>query len=518
MHSAAPLEIVDFQRIYDHSLNTLPDTQQKAYILAYLANLHACKVVVEPNYFDRDYLSEFSAFYSLSARGYPNICKRLHFFSCDDLDRDLLSRAASSDEGAINYLNENYLGFTVIRPLPATPFGRTVLKWFTDDNNEFPRITAPSRIYESHIAGISLKVRGLAWQQQDSGVAACATVGIWTMLHSSAFDDVHAIPTTAAITKAAHKSIAYGQRMFPSSGLTQEQLLAAIQAHGFAPVLLTGDLNNGYFSSRRLGATCSSFLRSGYPVLIIGQHNSENTTMGHAVCAVGFREPEQQPIVPDEVDLFDSATDIVYIHDDNIGPNVRFRVSTKNDINGREGACFSHEAPEYLAEEHRDVVSYPDFFPTSIIVAVHEDLRISPDNLHLAGQQLTHQICQVLNQVLEDNGLPRTGLLFTTRFFKLADYFSQETRIILGHTPDLLAEVRLSLAESVPPMSLHIGVVRVALPDSSVLMDILYDTTDTDRNRPVYAHVIYDSNVEAMLAPIEPATRLQVLGIPVKAY
>ena len=31
----------------------------------------------------------------------------------------------------------------------------------------------------------------LAWQQQDRGVSACATIAIWTMLHSSAFHERH---------------------------------------------------------------------------------------------------------------------------------------------------------------------------------------------------------------------------------------------------------------------------------------------------------------------------------------
>ena len=44
-------------------------------------------------------------------------------------------------------------------------------------------------------------------------------------------------------------------------------------------------------------------------------------------------------------------------------------------------------------------------------------------------------------------------------------------------------------------MSLHIGVIRFALSNSTPLMDLIYDTTDTDRNCPVFAHVVYDKTV-----------------------
>ena len=64
--------------------------------------------------------------------------------------------------------------------------GRTVLKWFPDKSAETtPRVLSSSRKYFVHIAGVELHVEGLAWQQQDTGVAACATISLWSMLHSS---------------------------------------------------------------------------------------------------------------------------------------------------------------------------------------------------------------------------------------------------------------------------------------------------------------------------------------------
>src|SRR5690606_20144166 len=97
-------------------------------------------------------------------------------------------------------------GFVVIRPIPNTPLGRTVLRIYPDKTPSTPRITNPSRQYECHVAGLTLKIEGLAWQQQDQGVGGCATVALWSMLHSQAFDDRHVVPTTAEVTQIAHRS------------------------------------------------------------------------------------------------------------------------------------------------------------------------------------------------------------------------------------------------------------------------------------------------------------------------
>jgi hypothetical protein len=59
-------------------LAQLGDGAQLRYLTHYLLDLSAAWVVSEPYYFDRDYLAEYAAFYSVSARPFPNVCRRLH--------------------------------------------------------------------------------------------------------------------------------------------------------------------------------------------------------------------------------------------------------------------------------------------------------------------------------------------------------------------------------------------------------------------------------------------------------
>jgi hypothetical protein len=189
-------------------------SRQVKYLRCYLHDLGACATVLEPNYFDHDYLSEFEAFYATSAAGYPNICRRVHYFN-ESVTRTLFERAVGGHPEAQKLLERSYLGHIVLRPIAGAPIGRTVLRVYADDAGlaaGMPRVMEPAREYEAHVAGLTLKVSGLAWQQQDSAVGACATVALWSMLHSSALDDRHAISTTARITAMAHGAAPTGHR------------------------------------------------------------------------------------------------------------------------------------------------------------------------------------------------------------------------------------------------------------------------------------------------------------------
>src|ERR1700759_479007 len=139
---------------------------QAQYLRCYLHDLGASSVVIEPNYFDRDYLSEFATFYATSSAGYSNICQRVHYFSID-VDPILFRAAVSEDAVALQKLQDAYLGHIVLRPIPGARLGRTVLRVYPDDKGEVsgtPRIMSPRRWYEAHVAGITLRVAGLAWQ------------------------------------------------------------------------------------------------------------------------------------------------------------------------------------------------------------------------------------------------------------------------------------------------------------------------------------------------------------------
>lgn len=519
MHQGKEVLVYDFcTQQYFKKSDTSP---QSSYLWGYLQGLSVEVVIEEPNYFDRDYLAEFSAFYSLSARGYPNICKRLHFFSSKKVTKELFIAALGGDPDATEHIQDTYLGFSVIRPIEKAPLARTVLAWFPDKDTLSSRVINPARIYTSTLAGLELTVEGLAWQQQDQAVSACATIGLWTMLHSSAFDSFHSIPTTVEITQAAHAKSSYGTRAFPSKGLRLEQILEAIKEQRLAPSISQGDiqLGNGSFgfTKSRFASSCAAFIRSGYPVLIAGSYLNGASEDKHVICATGFRESSNYSVAEGEYCIMDECIEIIYAHDDNIGPNVRWEISV-----GPEGAAIiKTSTPAYVPPESQPEIPTLTFRPEALIVALHEEVRISADEFFIGGIELTHSVCEVLNQSYNSAGVtPLPSLLFSTRFLQLKNYISTEISRVFHSDAALLANVRLALIEKAPPMSLHVGIVRIAAADAdaTLFMDVIYDTSDSDRNKPVFAHIVYDSGLDNLLNRITPDIREAILGVSIQGY
>ncbi len=490
MHSPRPLEVSPFGA--DDELSKLGASDQALYVRRYLEDLGAATIVTEPYYFDRDYLAELAAFYSLSAHGYPNICRRLHFFS-SAFERGELARAIANDAASVARLRAAYLGFVVVRPIPASPLGRTVLAWYSDSEAATaPRIMTPSRDYDSHLAGLKLTVQGLAWQQQDSAVGTCATVALWSMLHSSAIAGYHALPTTAQVTRAAHRTAGWGRRVFPNAGLDIEQLCEAIKEFDLSPVVVPGDIARPgqavRFSRERFAASCSAMIRSGFPVLLLG----ELAGTAHATCAVGFRSSKPPVAARGKVVHHDAHVPFIYIHDDNLGPSVRFAIAADADgVASLRPAAPPRVAPTQTMDptEH-----YPAFVPSHLVVAVPEDLRTSPDALHVAGLDIATKVSAVFQAV--EGSLP--GLSMTTRFSPLRDYLGRELEQVLATTPAILGRARLALLERVPPMSRHVGIVRVG-GDADLQFDVLFDTTDSDAHLPLFAYVVYGREVLTIL-------------------
>lgn len=524
MRRGEPLAIVAFGAAGDPlvELDLRRDIAQAKYLRCYLHDLGARSVVIEPHYFDRDYLAEFVAFYATSTAGYPNVCRRMHVFSTE-VTREVLVAATGGDPTACAALQHSYLGHIVLRPLPDAPIGRTVLRLYPDHQGlaaGTPRIMSPARSYDAHVAGLTWRVQGLAWQQQDSAVGACATIAIWSMLHASAFDDHHAIPTTAEITVAAQRGLPTGSRVFPAAdGLSIEQMLEVIKHQGLAPVVIDADDKDG-FSSDRFCTLVGAFLRSGYPVLVNG-FVDEQDRAGHAVCLVGFRSPPLPSVPNGCVQHADSNIEFVYVHDDNIGPNVRTRVA-RREIEGREVAYLEVEAPTPTHGElptTDPTVGRAAFVPTEIIVAVHPELRTAPSELRRVATRSTGWLAQALDlETAEQHKFGNTGLILSSRFIPWVDYVDGELGRTLADAPDALARARLALWEVVPPMSLHVGLVRASL-GMKPLVDVLFDTSDNDRHLRPTAHLAFHTQVPWLRRRWEARTgELLELGVEVPAW
>src|SRR5262249_44650051 len=87
------------------------------------------------------------------------------------------------------------------------------------------------------------------------------------------------------------------------------------------------------------------------------------------------------------------------------------------------------------------------------------------------------------------------GIVISSRFIRLHDYVGRELGLTLrARPPSALAAARLGIWETVPPMSLHVGLVRASL-GTTPMMDILFDTSDSDRPLRPSAYVAFHPQV-----------------------
>lgn len=436
---------------------------QMTYMGIYLDSLGCKTIVHERHYIDRHYIADFSLFYSRSLRAYPNYCQRLHFFSSEfDEEQwcDFVRRANDGGREKVErQLAAQYLGFIVVKPLPGSPIGRTVLRTFDrrasgGRRREFATI----RRYNVNLAGFSLSVDGLAFQQQDQGVSACATTALWSALQRTAPLERLPSPTPAQITEAASRYRLPEGRALPSEGLHLDQLCEAVRATGLAPVLLTS------ISPREDQSNLATYLQSGLPVLLaIGPLGPGE---GHAVCAVGLRLGAVQPATDPNISYRDSATavDQIYVHDDRLGPYASARLKSTTFDNRVVTTLELHWPDELPAEEWR---------LHGMLIPVPVKLRLSAVRL----RALAHEIAQAVAA-----GIPAfEGLEVHTRFCRGATYRAKAYDFNLSWNG-----LHEFTHETV--LSRYVGVIGL-VTDSGPVADVILDATETNPNPAVLAIV-----------------------------
>ncbi|MBB3695231.1 hypothetical protein [Sphingomonas sp. BK580] len=205
---------------------------QVRFLFGYLKELGCRTMIVERGYTDRNFLEDYAAYYVRCFEQYSRVCTRLHFVA-REIDEKAVSAAIVADDAAA--LQEHYLGFLVIKPLPLTVIGRTCLLPYPATESR-PRVFPTVQPQAVDLYGLKLQVETLPFQEQDREVAACASSALWTMLHSTSRLFQHAMPSPVEITKAATAHARVDGRTFPNGGgLNALQIADAIRSVGLEP-------------------------------------------------------------------------------------------------------------------------------------------------------------------------------------------------------------------------------------------------------------------------------------------
>jgi|GEM_PF-1763890 len=303
-------------------------------IFKQLEQLRCKSILVEQNYTDRDYKSEFSVLYAKRFNVPSARCVRLHFFSKSHQTIKKVKNAKQID----NLLSDSasYLGFCVVRPTEYNRIGRTVISApaIKPDSAVAWHVTCQAW-FAAHLFGRQLKVFGSPFIQQETQVGSCAHAALWVVgryMHMLGYCDEFLPDEINDLAKARQPR----GRYYPAeSGLVPAQMLDALHGMGLAaihygyfeikdhlqkktkPTPSDGDVigvpsdSNEATKIQFIKKVVCPYIESGYPVILCLEK--------HVVVAVG-----------QTVEIDKSTTNAVYkipsllINDDSAGPYVEY--------------------------------------------------------------------------------------------------------------------------------------------------------------------------------------------------
>jgi len=330
------IEIIPFNKESLEKLNKLlAYPKNRGYqvfenLLQYLVKLNCRSIIVEKDYIDKDFRSEYSGLYSKSFKRFDNYCVRLHFWKEDIKIED------------IPYNQEKYLGYITIRPIDVGKIGKTIIKpWIKDMNRIYPLCICN---VDSHLLGTELKIQGCPFIQQDTMVMSCAHASLWmaTRYIHMRFETPEFLPFD--IIQYASRSFTL-ERILPTEGLTFFTMFNTLKNMGYSPIYQSREKNKSW--DRNSVAWIYTYIESCIPVILTTKAQKGKK---HAITVIGhtFSPKRFDNIVSKAEDNIIGSykwVDAFIIHDDSLGP-YRLLPITEHDKK-----LIEQEFPDMLASK-----------------------------------------------------------------------------------------------------------------------------------------------------------------------
>ena len=470
----------------------------------YLETLGVKTIVIEKEYIDKDFLNDYANYYVKCFKLYERFCTRLHFFSCELTENSFNSILTNYGELNNNlcHLQENYLGYIVVKNLPQSIIGKTCLKCYPKDNcRNFPATVN----HKVHLAGLPLNIKTLPFQEQDSVVAACATSSLWSMFYGTGELFHHSLPSPYEITKAATQDFPISNRAFPNSGLTLEMISKAISKVGLEPLSIR--TNSPILTKSAIYA----YLKAHLPVMLAVTLQKTITAEdigGHAVTIVGYNLDNTKQIdtvyqyIPNSYPIKLRATNItkLYVHDDQVGPFARMEFGAKATLKNSDGTIKRNPTTNDVETTWALYTSFGienkrrSFcaIPQAILIPTYHKIRIPFEAVLKQIYEFNHLFIGY-SETRNNEKLKNLANNLSWEIF-LTDINEFKYSILCDS--NLSDDERLRISKQRYPRFLWR--VKVYSSDNNIL-DFVFDATDIEQNEYIIDTVVYSNQAFEML-------------------
>ena len=450
---------------------------------------------------------DFVEHYARCFIDYSKKCTRLHFFSLAFSRNDLENLIINEDTFlSSNKLQDNYIGFLVVKPMPETIIGRTCLKVY-DDNRNYKRNFPTTRRYDVNLFGIQLEIHSLAFQEQDKIVSACATSALWTTFHGTINIWNHYIPSPSEITRAAYNYFPDHERMTPNKGLTEEQIAGAINnlnlEHHYIP-LSVEQINNeyGYPTANYLKNVIYAYIKDGFPIILVG-YVAKNTINSnskfkiklneedlHAVTITGYHISDNKVEYYNEISTTASYLDKIYVHDDGVGPFARMELDNEEVVLINNEPIHNTLSTSWT--EKNDEIGHYRFVPEYLIIPVYHKVRISYTTIEECIESLSEFLKWMVTQI----NLKLQNFLWDIHITTVNKYKNE-----LFHNIQLDSESRKSILFTQLPKYLWKARLQ-SIYDNEPIADFIFDATDLQQSSLLTYVVCFENHFLSILKDI----------------
>lgn len=431
------------------------------YLKTYLNDIGAKTLVVENEYFDSDHAKDIAAFYSRCFKNFKRNCTRFHFFSNSFTAEDFQNIILKESSATSMALKNAYLGFIVVKPLPEAIIGRTCLKAYEGDGRrQYPS----TRSYTAHLYGMSLTLETLAFQEQNTDTAACASIALWSAFQKTCQTFQHQILSPTEVTIMATRTVP----LISNEGLNGIQWAEAVRSVKLEPFLVHLD------TEIEFRATLYAYLKGHIPV-VLGLNLYELSASGqevnhtlHAVTVTGYSLESCQKVPPEGPSFLAYRINEIYVHDDQLGPFAPMK--SVGDLTWS------------TLRRNRDSTGSLQAKIMMVLVPLYPTMRISINTI-ITGITVIDQIVEISRR---ENVLVLSNRLEWDVYLVNANILKEELRT----AANLSNDHRLRLITTSMPRFLWRA---RALESSSPIFELLFHATYTGHGEHYFCTVDYDT-------------------------